>query len=238
MLIVSKFHDYYDTALAHGVDKRCVYNRKTESTEGTREDASGLESLAWRKPSKDSTWGKEYDFLFQCVVGFSGKLYPMMYHAYSCIDLDADGTSTFMYNPETCMRFLDENFPQTRAHDNAKKVRWSWKLDMSDGAIKEFYQPVKYKRFERIFMEKRVPIFIVRKKRSSVAIETNPVLKKYRFMKVKGAYEAMQEIHMYLSGVIGMADRDMAEVGNDDRIKQRGFDKYSFRKDPTKRKPE
>ena len=30
MLIISKFHDYYDSAIAYGVDKECVYNRKTE----------------------------------------------------------------------------------------------------------------------------------------------------------------------------------------------------------------
>ncbi len=237
MLIVSKFHDYYDTALAHGIDKTCVYNRTTEEMAGTKEDAAGLHCEAWCKLDKHSTWTKEYEFLVQCVVGFAGNLYPLMYHAYSQLDPDMGGTPTFMYNPETCMQFLDEHFPETRQHDNAKRFRWTWRLDMSDGAIKEFYQPAQHKRFERIFMENKVPVFIVRKKRSSVVIETNPVLKKYRFMKVKGAYEAMQEVHMYLSGVIGMADRDMAEVSNDDRIKQRGFDKYSFRKDPTKKKP-
>jgi hypothetical protein len=141
-----------------------------------------------------------------------------------------------MYDPESCMAFLDEHFPETRAHDNSKKSTWRWKLDMADGAIEEFFQPQGHKKFERIFMEKKVPIFIVRTRRPGVVIETNPLLKKYRFMKAKDPYSAMQEVHMYLSGVIGMADRDMTEIGNDDRIKQRGFDKWSFRKEPTKKK--
>lgn len=234
MLIVSKFHDYYDTALAHGVDKTCVYNRTTEKTPGTKEDESGLESLAWCKRGENPWRSRECEFLFQCIVGFAGNLYPMMYHALS---KGAGWDKAFMYDSQSCMKFLDEHFPETREHDNAKKYRWTWKLDMSDVAIEEFYQPEKYKRLERIFMEKKVPAFVVRRKRRGVVIETNPVLKQYSFMKVKDAYTAMQEIHMYLAGVIGMADRDTAEVGNDDRIKQRGFDKYSFRKDPTKRKP-
>lgn len=237
MLIVSKFHDYYDTALAHGVDKTCVYNRITEKTPGTKEDESGLSSLGWCKRDENPWRSKECEFLFQCVVGFAGNLYPMMYHALGQPDPDADGSSTFMYDVKSCMGFLDETFPETRKRDNDKKFEWAWKLDMSDRSIEEFYQPEKYKRLEQIFTEKKVPVFIVRKRRTGVVIETNPVLKAYEFMKVKDSYTAMQEIHMYLAGVIGMADRDTAEVGNDDRLKQRGFNKYSFRKDPTKRKP-
>jgi len=29
--LISHFHDYYDTALAHGIDMSCVYERKEQS---------------------------------------------------------------------------------------------------------------------------------------------------------------------------------------------------------------
>lgn len=233
MLIVSKFHDYYDTALAHGIDKTCVYNRTTEKIKTTNDDRV-LDCKAWHKKGDDPYRNKESEFLFQAIVGVAGELHPLLYHMF--IDPD-DGASTFMYDAESCKDFLDENFPETRAHDNEKSFRWRWQMDMSDGAIEEFFELEEdHKRFQRIFLDHKVPIFIARRARSYVVIETNPMLKDYGFMKVKDPYTAMQDIHMYLSGVIGMADRDTAEVGNDDRIKQRGFDKYSFRRDPTKRK--
>lgn len=236
MLIVSKFHDYYDTALAHGIDKTCVYNRAVEQITATKDDSQALEGKGWCGLNAKKEWGREVEFLFQAVVGFAGHLYPLIFHTLSKVVPDLDNDSTFMYDAEACKAFLDDKFPETREYDNNKKYRWHWGFDLSDESLEEFFQPEKHKRFQRFFLEHKVPIFVVRKTWTGMVIETNPMLKEYKFQKVKDPYTAMQEVHMYLSGVIGMADRDMAEVGNDDRIKQRGFDKWSFRKEPTKKK--
>lgn len=234
MLIVSDFHDYYDTALAHGIDKTCVYNRKTELIEA---DRSSLHCKGWCAPGESCKWGHESEFLFQCVVGFAGNLYPMIYHAFSRVAPDVSGKPTFLYDAESCMEFLDEKFPETREHDNSKKYMWHRQFDMSDVAINEFYgDKNKHKNFEKLFVEHRVPVFIARNCWKGVVVELDPRLKEYGFMKVKDPYTALQEIHMFLSGVLGGLDRDMAEVDNEHRIAQHGFDKWSFRKEPTKRK--
>ena len=210
MLIVSKFHDYYDTALAHGIDKTCVYNRATEKIEATHDDkASLLQYKAWLKKGADPWRGRPVEFLTQAIVGFAGNLYPMFYHKF--ID-PYMGDPTFMYDAKSCAEFLDKSFPETRQYDNDRKYSLRWQLDMSDGAIEDFFRTEKHQRFQRLFMEHKIPSFVVRKTRMSIKIESNPVLKEYAFMKVKDPYTAMQEIHMYLSGVIGMAERDTAEV--------------------------
>jgi len=239
MLIVSKFHDYYDVVLKQtGVDKTCVYNRKTESVESAREERKALERKSWSKKGEARKYRRPYEYVLQAVVGFAGELHPLIIHTYDEHYESIEPPPTqFFYDLEACKEFLDEKFPETRKSDNAKKYRWSWQLDMSDAALGEFYEGRKLKCFERIFLDHKVPCFIATSCTGNNAIiEINPNLKEYKFFKVKDPYTAFQEIYMYLSGVIGMADRDMAEVGNDDRIKQRGFDKYSFRREPTKNK--
>lgn len=239
MLIVSKFHDYYDVVLKQtGVDKTCVYNRETKSIEGTKEEQKALERKAWGKKGEKRKEWRPYEYVLEAVVGFAGELHPLIIHTFDEHDESiAPPSTTFLYDLEECKEFLDEKFPETRKTDNDKKFRWSWQLDMSDASLGEFFEGRKVKCFDRIFLEHKAPCFIATSCTGNNAIiEINPNLKEYKFFKVKDPYTAFQEIYMYLSGVIGMADRDTAEVGNDDRLAQRGFTKYSFRKDPTKKK--
>lgn len=75
MYIISKFHDYYDTAIGYGIDKDCVYNRDL-----TTLDHKGLE-LSWRETkvrsfctSYRSSTTKYRGFL----LGFCGKIMPVL----------------------------------------------------------------------------------------------------------------------------------------------------------------
>ena len=48
---------------------------------------------------------------------------------------------------------------------------------------------------------------------------------------------AFQEIEMYISGVLGINNKPTVEISDKNKIVGRGFDlKYSFRKDPEKKK--
>lgn len=236
MLIISKFHDYYDTALAHGVDKACVYQRTSEFI--PVKPYRKLASWGWPRHG----WAREKEYMFQCVIGFCGELLPMIFWADTVFGLEEDVIVSdeykFFYDLESCTAFLDEEYPENRERLNKYRGRWGRpyygsEFDMSDIGLQEFFDPNMHKDYERIFVEHRVPVFAaIASWRTGMMIELNPSLKRIKFMKVRDPYTSFQEIHMFMSGVVGALDRDTAEVGNDDRIAQRGFDKWSFRREP------
>ena len=102
MLIVSRFHDYYDSVRAYGVDKSCVYkrdNRKYGYTLGDwrNQIIPGMEFL--------SGWSAHFS-----LVGFCGKIYPLVRmdrntHSYEC---DDDIKSVFFYNADDLVNFFKE----------------------------------------------------------------------------------------------------------------------------------
>ena len=64
----------------------------------------------------------------------------------------------------------------------------------------------------------------------------NPKLKDLQFYKVFDAFTAFQELQMFISGVLGTGEKELIEIEDKYKIGQHGFDKWSFRKEPTKRK--
>jgi hypothetical protein len=66
-----------------------------------------------------------------------------------------------------------------------------------------------------------------------ITVSLWPILKDYKFFKVKDTFTAFQEISMYQFGVLGCTEKDICVVSDKDRLDQRGFDpKYGFRKRP------
>lgn len=59
-------------------------------------------------------------------------------------------------------------------------------------------------------------------------------LKPYQFYKQFDPYQAYQEIAMFVDGVLPGKDNAMARISDKDRVAQHGFDKWSFRRLPTK----
>lgn len=64
----------------------------------------------------------------------------------------------------------------------------------------------------------------------------NPNLSRLQFFKVMDAVTVFQEIYMYLSGVLAGNNKPVPVVSDDDLIVAKGFDKWSFRKEPNKGK--
>ena len=63
----------------------------------------------------------------------------------------------------------------------------------------------------------------------------NPRLKRFEFYKVFDSYGAFQEIHMFLSGVLGNTEKKTVGVSDIHRLEAHGFDrKTSFRKEKQK----
>lgn len=60
----------------------------------------------------------------------------------------------------------------------------------------------------------------------------NGTLKEHEFFRVFNAFQAYQEIDMFVSGSFTTPDAPMIELTEKDRLAQHGFDKYSFKHKP------
>ena len=219
MLIVSKFHDYYDTAIAYGIDKKTVYNRKTDTFELKRESFIS---------SRDRDfWSKGVCYTPHAyIIGFAGELYPLVTFSTN------GGDTKYFYRASELFSFLESINYDLRKSD----WRYSPFIRSIDG-INSFFKKENTQDFASFFRKYNAPTFIIEgigywQERVIV----NPMLKEYSFQKVKDPFTAFQDIYLYISGVLGNEMEKITEISDKYKIKQHGFFEYSFKKLPSKKK--
>lgn len=213
MLILKKFHDYYDSAIGFGgIDKTLVYDRKTEEIKLS--SPLILEELPWADIyPKDNVYTLRKIQIN--VIGFCGKTYVI------CSYQKEIGGKIEIYIGDEVNNKID--------------TKKSWR----NNDIKSFLE--KYHNKENlhdVFTETNCPVFLIEDARQRVdEIIINPKLKDWNFFRLFDSFTTFQEISMYLGGVLGSNEKDISEVDEKYRQSQRGMDKWSFRNpDPPKRK--
>lgn len=218
MLIISKFHDYYDTAIAFGVDKTIVYERKKETINHYR---------SWRYRHEHKSH-KKYTYTSDTlVVGFCGEIYPAVaINKRSKVDVVYTPVNEdhFFYDKKSMMEWIDKE----EIEDTGRWGRWE-PFTLGD----EYFDPRSdrhtYMNYKDIFVEHQVPVFVYEDR----CITVNPALKDYRFAKVKDPFTAFQDIMQYISGVLGVGSPAMIEISNEDMRDKKGFNDWSFKRHPT-----
>jgi len=215
MLIVSKFHDYYDAAIGFGgVDKTSVYIRRTAEIKPRDKTYGGL------KLKK-----KEFDYSWEVLaIGFCGKIYPFI----MIFNIEEDYC---FYDRESLEEFLDKH--EVKA---SKRRRWCWSGRYSGNIRSEYYlgeklDPNSWSHYNKLFEEHKCPVFLV-----GNGTFLNPVLKDYLFYKIFDSWTAFQEIYMYISGVLGNPEKNLIEIADKDQLHKKGFDDWSFKRLPIKKK--
>ena len=228
MKIISPFKDYYDNVSHQYRDDELLFIRKPN----TKPFKKDIRVPSYARDLK----GKPHDARLEFqVIGFCGHLYPVLAvsHAYSW-GYSATGFEKFhLYSldeyDEAIKRF---NFQV------AKDSTWRWRtydFDTSKKDVKEFFE-LKDKDLLDVFEQEQTPIFIYTHENREPVIKTNHFLKPFDFVKIKDPYTAHQELAMYVGGVLRQPERPMVQITDADKIHKHGFDKWSFRKLPTKRK--
>ena len=241
MYIISKHKDYYDGVVGSvGMDKTLVYERNTvEITEsklmlkefqasrnrgwmGTNRDNPFLNICHAGIDSKKTKKYTDEDFF---IVGFCGKLYLgwKLYYKekeWGVLGYDDVVKTDIVYGYENVKDFIRESYWRGHLKDDIEYV--------------ENYDPI------NMFRELNTPVFIYdserRKPRTSDALTIDPILKDYEFYKVVDAFQAFQEISMFIGGVLGRGEKEIIVVEDKYKIAQHGFDKWSFRKEPETKK--
>jgi len=233
MLIVSKFHDYYDTAMAFGIDKTCIYLRKTEEIEMGSIRRSGL--------TCSSSVKKKIKFVFnRHIIGFCGKLYPVV--QCSLYGEPDDAGKRKLLN---ILNFYEDweliQFVKGMGLDHPSRSYRSWLYDLGydhrdEKTIKKFFDVQRWQHLEKNFAKYKCPVFMTDYHGHKDFLVLNPMLKPYRFARMKDPFAAFQEIYMYISGVLGNTEKEMIQISNEDMRDKKGFDKWSFKTMPGTKK--
>lgn len=243
MLIIDKKNkDYYDGVVGTmGIDKTIVYKRNTIEIEDSKDMPKEFQSVknrSWNHRRENHflnvnhvhTDSKKYDRCDSFIIGFCGKLYlgwKLHYRIkvkYFNGLVEDEWRTDIIYDYENAKQHIKTGF-------------WGENLDNDIKHILK-YDPI------NMFRKVNSPIFVYdnysvnhnRNNKNGSVFIINPILKDYEFYKVVDSFTAFQEIQMFIAGVLGIGEKEIIEVDDKYKIPQHGFDKWSFRKKPSKKK--
>lgn len=221
MLIISKTHDYYDVvanSVGHDTSMRYIRTSKVIST-----DDSYTHSWTGLGPEHHNANG---DTVY---IGFCGKVYYCL--KVNVADRYESPRYKFIYNQED----YDIQFPKK----DIKLRRYKWVKYRPKDVITNWVVDSNH-----LFLEHHVPIWAMypeygtnRWGRSANLIKTeiNANLNQFEFFRVFDPFSAYQEITMFLGGMAS-PEKEIPHIDDKTMAEVKGFNKFSFRKDKSKKK--
>jgi len=231
MKIISKFKDYYDIALAYGVDDNIVYTRL--ESESVNSMLSGIVSQIFNAmPSSsyvDTTISRKF------IIGFCGKLFPGLELQYESLQVKL---------AKMCYLEKDIRDFERKVAKLTKSKKTSRHKPKRMESLNESFYAYESKEVLQSFFDLSTPLYVIKNVSrmpgqwhlSVCEFTINSKLKNYGFAKVFDSYSAYQEIEMFLGGVLGNKEIDTVGIDDEHLKLQKGFDKWSFKKMPTKKK--
>lgn len=249
MKIISKFRDYYDTAIQAGMtDETLVFKRftKVEEVRNSPElnrrqfkiDPKEIEEL---RQLNESVYVPSYLILETGLLYFCGKVYPFVRTNY---DKQRFVKDCYYYSIDD----LFEQYPFLRGPiKNHSRVFYS-----TDQLLYEHFKQEPYpgrwfvqdyreanKKFLKYLLEERCPYAVKDYAQGIVyypRIVYYPKLADYEFFKVFDLYSCLQILEQYLTNELQPPDLVDVNISDDLKAHSHGFNKWSFRKEPTKNK--
>jgi len=237
MKLIGKIHDYYDNCQCYGIDPSIVFDRTPRAGNQAINDWI-LDQTKEHRQHKPFYQNNNLDFLSLQVIGFCGKLYPVVvfnteFVTSNLIDVahrecyyDHDQLQKLITLLETKPYQPLLSFIITSIRYNEKTI--TKVIDNLEHRMKQ----IRNLDANHLFINHRVPFFHAELKNNQRCYEPVtllPVLKSFDFYKAVNPFTAFQEISMYLGGIIPKQTPDLVSISDKDRIFQHGFNKYSFR---------
>lgn len=212
MIIISKFHDYYDGVAKTGVDTSLRYIRNKIKIEDISIPANG---------------GASHNAYINILyIGFCNKIYFTV----SCLD---DCKYHYYYKDEDVAAFCER-----RKIKYQNSIANHFKLWNEDYLINfDYTGGIREQTAAKDIFEKyKSPIFTIKAYSSpnkNNLVTLNDCLKQYEFYRKIEPYTAYQEIRMWLSNQAA-PEKSIPHIPDDIMAQAKGFNKYSFRKDKSK----
>jgi len=240
MRIISKFKDYYDSALAFGQDKSVVFVRDQQQLDAKLPPHDILKA---HTPKVRMDYKKKNDtemFFGPVVVIFCGKTYRgMMVRRVTQLEPAkrvygfTDTELKVFFNFEELAAYLAQYEMEVK-----DETRWAWMTDKSY-IVRDFLgaqgttELMDYciaNRFVTLTYNEDLPDSYNWRHVNTKSWTANGNIGNLNFFKVFDPFSAYQELDMFISGTLPQSTAMPIEISDKDRIVQHGFDKYSFRK--------
>jgi hypothetical protein len=233
MKIVSKFRDYYDGVQGMYRDDHPLYIRKNISLE--------IKNPFNRRSFKiGRIWVEDKEYMYkEFVVGFCGKIYYGVEVELSRTSWGNLPEKHVFYDMEKLNCFLNIYQSSSKWKDefiksnNGNNYRWK----QAPKFISRRDEILEDKSLLGIFTKHSVPSFVIDLTLDQKEIlSLNHELKKYEFYKQFDSYTAFQELDMYIGNDLAQSNDPSMPVGGDVVVAEsKGFNKFSFRKDKSKK---
>jgi hypothetical protein len=233
--IISKFHDYYDVAQREGQDRSLVFVRHREDLPEPRNNNTlppalrGFADFAPRHSPGNlrlGSWSASRHTAVRFgMVLFAGKLYP--FAEVSHIDpIVVASAPVFVYERDELaerMREVGYDLDAKDRRDARHNAFWNGEWASSSA----FFALSGSDCLAASCVAGNLSCAVWERSQLTV----NPRLADYQLYRRLDAWQAFQELSMFL-GNIAAPDRTPVTVADQDRIVQHGFDRWSFRKRP------
>lgn len=227
MKIYGKLHDYYDSALVHGHDDRVRFQRDRLEI-----PFNGIHRQFFqRSPVNEIRNGKMTARLDAFCICFCGKLYRGIKVLTYSFGYPASIDRAFYKFDElmTALRECELTY-ESSSHFGILSKR-------NIKALEAYFEPADNNAVMQYMVDQKYAIMTIAHDhcpctRSDMKVVVNDTLKEFEFYRVLNAYEAYQELDMFVGGVLTVNEDATSTITDKDRIVQHGFDKYSFRKPP------
>jgi len=221
MRIISDTKDYYDCNQRMDQDRDLLLVRKAKEV---------------RIP-KDKLWPFPRTYPHYCsslgledhVVGFCGKIYPVLCVRYSRMRNGSPANAMeFCISLDEVDHFAELHLKKREFDEYIKGGKGSITSVRKD--VETFFSLCKQQQnaFTAHFEQHQCPVFHAASYERVITYNTSR-LKDIHFFRVFDTYQAYQEIRMYLSN-IAAPDKPLPVLNDADLINSHGFDKFSFRK--------
>lgn len=246
MRLKSPFKDYYDGLQSMDLESEPLFLRQTRE-EYTKQHL--LSPYFQMSANRNGTLP-----LDAALIGFAGKVYPVLRHTKQAKPGPDDNVNTplevvrkhfYSYEevvtwatPQLKKRDLEDHYNPLRPEKgevacffNGHLPAWHYPYGKEANHLKT--AAAKY------FETYNVPIFIIEPAKSyqdgGDRITLNPRLKGWDFARIVPPYEAWRDLTVYW-GSRAQPNKPIPEVSDADMLIAKGFDKWSFRKPPSKEK--
>lgn len=253
MRIASDFRDYYDVGMAEGQDQSLVYQRYPIVEEHKHYPFSTMFGSYSRRYRHDwSLYVRSY------TIGFCGKFYKVLElntpENGGRNDKEGRSTRKWCYNVADVDSYVKKYAP--KRYDDYREKHWKkgndWNSEQRQHSFDNFFNGLPRSKWQKDptedelkrsqawrdawFQKHRSPIIVAEiVNEYEGKLTYNGCLKPFEFYRVFDPYLAFQEIAMWLGNqavpikpILKLDDVTMAEI--------KGFDKFSFRKDPSSKK--
>lgn len=230
MRIISPFHDYYDKAMAHGVDRGLVYLRRPQEIFAP--------SAKVEPPFKYLTAPRKFlqsTELVPLSVFFCGTVYRGIR-----VYLTAGEAKSLVAWCKSDVSAILGSFPEPRRSQLMERLEKPslFTYDLAFGATGNTLMkwltagPALSGELSQKAVGLRAPILVWS---PTEGVQANCQLALYQFYRAVDSYSAYQRLAQWVAS--NHTDPSMPPLAVSDQVRaqQHGFDKYSFRKPPTKK---